>query len=152
MTIYRLIRMQHIPATVSEVWDFFSNPTNLANITPEYMKFVVTSPPHEGDIYPGQIITYKVSPLLGIPLSWMTEITHVVPGKIFVDEQHQGPYSLWHHQHLFEPDGNGTLMTDIVHYKLPLGPLGALAKALFVGRQLESIFDYRKKVVEDKFG
>jgi ligand-binding SRPBCC domain-containing protein len=151
MAIYRLIRRQHIPATISEVWDFFSNPANLANITPGYMKFVVTSPPHEGDIYPGQIITYKVSPLLGIPLSWMTEITHVVPGKLFVDEQRQGPYSLWHHQHLFEPDGNGTLMTDIVHYKLPLGPLGALAKSLFVGRQLESIFDYRKKVVEEKF-
>jgi ligand-binding SRPBCC domain-containing protein len=152
MTIYRLIRKQYIPATVSEVWDFFSNPGNLAEITPEYMKFIVTSPPHTGDIYPGQIITYKVSPLLGIPLSWMTEITHVVPGKLFVDEQRQGPYSLWHHQHLFEPDGNGTLMTDIVHYKLPLGPLGALAKALFVGKQLEDIFDYRKKVIEEKFG
>lgn len=152
MAIYRLIRRQHIPATISEVWEFFSNPANLADITPGYMKFVVTSPPHNGDIYPGQIITYKVSPLLSIPLSWMTEITHVVPGKLFVDEQRQGPYSLWHHQHLFEPDGNGTLMTDIVHYKLPLGLLGTLAKSLFVGRQLEDIFDYRKKVVEEKFG
>jgi len=151
MAIYRLIRRQHIPATISDVWDFFSNPANLADITPGYMKFVVTSPTHNGDIYPGQIITYKVSPLLGIPLSWMTEITHVVPGKLFVDEQRQGPYSLWHHQHQFEPGNNGTLMTDIVHYKLPLGPLGALAKSLFVGRQLESIFDYRKKVVEERF-
>ena len=116
------------------------------------MKFIVTSPPHTGDIYPGQIITYKVSPLLGIPLSWMTEITHVVPGKLFVDEQRQGPYSLWHHQHLFEQDGNGTLMTDIVHYKLPLGPLGVLAKSLFVGKQLEDIFEYRREVIEEKFG
>lgn len=152
MATYRLIRKQHIPATVDEVWDFFSNPANLAEITPEYMKFTVTSPPHTGDIYPGQIITYKVSPLLGIPLSWMTEITHVVPGKLFVDEQRQGPYSLWHHQHLFEQDGNGALMTDIVHYKLPLGPLGTLAKSLFVGKQLEDIFDHRRKVIEEKFG
>ena len=67
-------------------------------------------------------------------------------------EQRQGPYSLWHHQHLFEQDGNGTLMTDIVHYKLPLGPLGVLAKSLFVGKQLEDIFEYRREVIEEKFG
>lgn len=134
-----------------DVWAFFSNPDNLARITPEYMKFTVTSPPHKGEIYPGQVITYKVSPLLGIPLPWMTEITHVAPGSMFVDEQRHGPYSLWHHQHIFEQVPGGILMKDIVHYKLPLGPLGDLANILFVRRQLESIFKYRCKAVESLF-
>src|ERR1044072_8072318 len=88
-------------------------------------------------IYPGQIITYKVSPVLGIPLFWMTEITHVVPGKLFVDEQRRGPYRLWHHQHHFEAVTGGVLMTDIIHYELPLGWLGELVRILVVRRQLD---------------
>lgn len=103
-------------------------------------------------MYPGQIIAYTVSPLLGIPLYWMTEITHVREQQFFVDEQRVGPYALWHHQHHFKAIPNGVEMKDIVHYKLPLGWLGQLGNALFVRRQLESIFDYRWNVLEERFG
>lgn len=151
MSIYRLEHTQLIPAPLAEVWEFFSKPDNLAVITPPYMNFRTTSPPHDGDIYAGQVITYKVSPLLGIPLSWMTEITHVQALKMFVDEQRHGPYALWHHQHLFEEKGNEVLMQDIVHYKLPLGWMGNLANALFVKRQLDEIFNFRKDAVEKRF-
>jgi ligand-binding SRPBCC domain-containing protein len=82
----------------------------------------------------------------------MTEITAVKKYRLFVDEQRRGPYRLWHHQHLFREVANGVEMTDIVHYELPLGPLGNLANSLFVKKQLQSIFDYRTKVIVSKFG
>lgn len=151
MAIYSIVKRQQINANIEDVWAFFSNPDNLKTITPTYMNFRVTSPPHTGNIYPGQIITYKVSPLLGISLPWMTEISHVEPMKRFVDEQRRGPYKIWHHQHIFESNTNGVLMTDIVHYQLPMYWLGDIAHSIFIKKQVNSIFDYRKKVVDDIF-
>ena len=89
--------------------------------------------------------------VLGIPIYWMTEITQVEDKKFFIDEQRFGPYSLWHHQHHFREVEGGVEMTDIVHYKLPLGFLGDIAHALFVKKQLKGIFDYRFKIVEEMF-
>lgn len=152
MALYRLYRQQWIPAPRREVWAFFSDAGNLARITPKKMGFRVTSGDLPQQIYPGQIITYKVSPLLGIPLFWMTEITAVAEEKMFVDEQRRGPYALWHHQHHFEEKDGGTLMTDIVHYEVPLGVLGRLANAAVVRRELQSIFDFRTQVIAEQFG
>lgn len=151
MAVHKLQRTQLVRQPIERVWDFFSDPHNLAAITPPYMKFRVTSDSVANRIYPGQIITYKVSPLLNIPLFWMTEITQVQHLKMFIDEQRSGPYSIWHHQHHFEAQGSDTLMTDIVHYKLPFGPLGSIAHSLFVSKQLEEIFEYRKQQVETLF-
>jgi len=103
-------------------------------------------------VYAGQLIEYKLSPLPGFRVYWMTEITHVVPGRYFVDEQRRGPYRMWHHQHHFREIDGGVEMTDIVHYQLPLGVLGVLAHGLFVGRQVERIFAYRCEKIEEIFG
>lgn len=152
MAVHQLLQHQQIPATLAEVWNFFSSAKNLQVITPEYMKFRVTSGDLPQEIYPGQIITYTVSPLLNIPLFWMTEITQVQPLKMFVDEQRRGPYKMWHHQHHFQEKDGGVFMTDIVHYQLPLGFLGEFARGLFVTKQLESIFAFRDKKVKELFG
>ncbi len=103
-------------------------------------------------MYAGQLIEYKVSPLLGIPLYWMTEITQVVHRQYFIDEQRYGPYSLWHHKHFFKEVPGGVEMTDIVHYKLPLWWLGDMANSLFVRQQLRNIFTYRFQQTETLFG
>ena len=103
-------------------------------------------------MYAGQIIEYTVRPVLNIPLYWMTEITHVEDKKYFVDEQRFGPYSLWHHQHHFKEADGFVEMTDIIHYKLPLGLLGDIAHTFFVKKQLKGIFDYRFNRVEEIFG
>ena len=150
--VYSLKTVQQIPISLDAAWDFFSNPANLANITPDNMGFKTISKYHGDTMYAGQVIEYKVSPLLGIPLYWMTEITHVDDKKYFVDEQRFGPYSLWHHQHHFKVIEGGVEMTDIVHYKLPLWFLGDIANSLFVKKQLQGIFDYRFKKVEELFG
>ena len=152
MAFYQLEQTQKIPASIDAVWDFISSPMNLKEITPDYLGFLVTSNNNESKMYPGMIITYKVSPLLGIKLSWMTEITHVKDKEYFVDEQRVGPYSLWHHQHKITVIEGGVLMTDIVTYQPPFGFLGAIANTLIIKSKLKEIFDYRTVAVEKRFG
>lgn len=150
--VYAIKTVQRIPITVELAWDFFSKPDNLKNITPSDLGFNIISKHHGEKMYAGQVIEYKVSPVLGIPLYWMTEITHVEHQKYFVDEQRFGPYALWHHQHHFRAIEGGVEMIDIVHYKLPFFFLGDLANALFVRKQLQKIFTYRFTAVENLFG
>jgi ligand-binding SRPBCC domain-containing protein len=147
--VYSFKTVQQIPVSLDKAWEFFSDPANLSTITPDEMRFKTISKFHGEIMYPGQLIEYRVSPLLGIPMYWMTEITHVEPKVRFVDEQRYGPYSLWHHQHHFKAIDGGVEMTDIVHYKLPFWFLGDIANSLFVNAKLKSIFEYRfQKVVE----
>ncbi len=141
-----------MPVTIDKAWDFFSSPANLKEITPDNLDFKILSKHHGQKMYPGQIIEYTVRPLLGIPMYWMTEITHVAPREFFVDEQRFGPYSLWHHQHHFKIIEGGVEMTDIVHYKLPLWFLGDIANALYVKNELRKIFQFRLQKVEQLFG
>jgi ligand-binding SRPBCC domain-containing protein len=152
MAFYQLHTTQKLPATIQEVWDFISSPANLKEITPPHMGFIVTSNTGSQKMYPGMIITYKVSPLLGIKLDWMTEITHVRDFEYFVDEQRIGPYSIWHHQHKIEPIEGGVLMTDIVTYEPPFGVLGAISNTIIIKSQLKQIFDYRTVALEKRFG
>jgi ligand-binding SRPBCC domain-containing protein len=152
MAVHSLKAVQKIPGHLPAIWSFFSNPSNLATITPAYLRFKTISKHHGDAIYAGQIIEYTVRPLLGIPLYWMTEITHVMDNKYFIDEQRYGPYSLWHHQHHFNIIEGGVEMTDIVHYKIPFWLLGDAANALFIRKQLKDIFSYRYLKTVEVFG
>lgn len=152
MAFYQFTQTQKIKASIDEVWDFVSSPANLKDITPAYMDFNVTSNSGSDKMYAGMIITYVVKPLLGIGMKWMTEISQVKDKEYFVDEQRMGPYKLWHHQHKLQKIEGGVLMTDIVTYIPPFGFLGAIANSLFIKKQLQQIFDYRTKAVDEKFG
>lgn len=149
--VYQLKKIQVIPASIKQVWDFFSSPKNLKDITPAHLGFQILSEKHGDEMYAGELIEYTVRPLFGIPLYWMTEITHVEQMKYFIDEQRFGPYSFWHHQHHFKEMDNGIEMTDIVHYKIPFWFLGDIANSLIVKNQLKKIFDYRKEVTDKTF-
>ena len=148
--VYKLKTRQVIPAKLDILWQFFSSPANLAKITPPWMDFRVTSEPEE-KVYAGQIIEYSVKGLPGIPMYWMTEITHVDHEKYFVDEQRFGPYSFWHHEHHFKEMEGGVEMIDIVHYKIPYWFFGDIANTIFVRNQVNKIFDYRTKKVDEIF-
>ena len=152
MAVYSIKTVQKIPATLEKAWLFFSRPDNLQTITPAHLGFKILSRYHGDAMYSGQIIEYKIKPVLGIPLYWMTEITHVEPQRFFVDEQRYGPYSMWHHQHHFKEIAGGVEMTDIVHYKIPFSFLGTIANSLFVRRQLQEIFSFRFGKTEEIFG
>ena len=152
MPLYQFRRKQKVNTNIDDLWNFISSPANLKEITPDYMGFDITSEELPEKMYPGMMIKYKVSPLLGIKTTWVTEITHVKEKEYFVDEQRVGPYAIWHHQHLIEPIHNGVLMSDIVSYKPPLGILGALANSLIIQGKLNEIFNYRTVALENKYG
>lgn len=151
MAFYQLKQEQFIPATVDVLWEFISAPANLQKITPEYMNFEITSGETSEKMYPGMIITYKVSPIRGVRMKWVTEITQVNEKHFFIDEQRVGPYKIWHHQHHLIPVEGGVNMIDIISYVPPFGFLGAIANSLFIKRQLNGIFNHRRKVLEELF-
>ena len=151
MKLYKLQESQVLPISLEEAWAFFSTPKNLQKITPPELDFKITSDADE-PIYPGMIITYRVKPMMALSMEWVTEITQVKAPDFFIDEQRFGPYKFWHHQHRFKAVDDGVEVEDIVHYGLPLGPLGQLAHGLFVKRQLQTIFAHRTRILEDLFG
>jgi len=152
MKVYNLTRTQILPISVAEAWDFFSTPKNLSKITPEHMGFEILYISGGEKAYAGQIIRYNVSVLPGIKMHWVTEITQVKEGVHFIDEQRFGPYALWHHQHHFKEVPGGVEMTDEVNYAIPFGILGRLAHSLFVGGEVNRIFDHRYHILEKYFG
>ena len=152
MAVYQLTTEQKLTTSIDAIWDFISSPRNLQKITPDYMGFDITSENLPEKMYPGMIIRYKVSPLLGLKMTWVTEITHVVDKSYFVDEQRVGPYKIWHHQHRIVPIKKGVLMTDQVTYVPPMGILGAMANKMIIRKKLNEIFEYRRTVLADSFG
>ena len=147
----QVIRKQLINTNIDDLWSFMSSPKNLERITPESMEFKITSNNGDQVMYPGMIISYKITPLLNFPLRWVTEITHVKEKEFFVDEQRLGPYRMWHHEHIFKIKEDGVLMTDIITYIPPFGLLGKLANNLFIKRRINKIFDYRSQIIEQLF-
>ena len=150
MKIYTLTRKQVLPISLEQAWPFFSTPSNLEQITPAFLNFHITSPVPE-EIYPGLIITYRIAAVAGIPMTWVTEIKHVVRLRQFVDEQRLGPYRFWHHLHRFREVEGGVEMEDIVHYAMPWGIFGRLVHAVFIRSRLKRIFDFRREYVEGYF-
>jgi ligand-binding SRPBCC domain-containing protein len=148
--IYTLETETIVNAPIDKAWQYFSNPSNLSEITPKSMGFIVTSKAQDS-MHAGQIISYIVKPILSISTNWVTEITHVDAPNFFVDEQRFGPYSMWHHEHHFFKNGNKTLMIDRVSFKIPFGFLGHLAFPILVKPQLKKIFNYREKKLETLF-
>jgi len=146
----KLERIQFMNVTAEKAWDFFSSPMNLAEITPPWLDFRVMSEVPE-KMYEGMMVQYKVHPLAGLPIWWVTEITHVNEPYFFVDEQRKGPYTLWHHEHHFKEQDGGVLMTDIVHYILPLSAISQPFIGWYVARKLDAIFDYRANMLKHLF-
>ncbi|WP_047430969.1 SRPBCC family protein [Chryseobacterium vietnamense] len=148
--MYRLYREQQLNCTIETAWEFFSSPHNLSQITPQSMNFVVLSESSDA-ISEGMEIDYTVSPVLGIPMKWKTVISQVEDYKSFTDFQKEGPYKHWNHFHEFIPNDHGVLMQDTVDYELPMGFLGKIAHQLFVKEKLKNIFDFRYRVLHQRF-
>jgi ligand-binding SRPBCC domain-containing protein len=149
--LHRLEREQTVARQLDEVFEFFSQARNLELITPPWLGFEVLNAEPE-PMRQGTLISYRLK-LRGVPLRWQSRIEEWQPGRLFVDMQVRGPYRLWRHRHEFEAGGDGrTLVRDRVDYALPLGPLGGIAHAAFVGRDLQRIFDFRQAAVERLLG
>lgn len=151
MKIYQYKTSQKLNISKNDAWNFFSNPANLSKITPNWLKFQVTSSLPE-KMYAGLIVTYLVNPLFNIPHTWVTEITHIHEPNYFVDEQRFGPYKMWHHEHIFKETDNGKiLMEDIVSYAVPFGFIGGIVNSIVISKKIKEIFEYRRKVLDKLF-
>ncbi|MBC7694887.1 MAG: SRPBCC family protein [Burkholderiales bacterium] len=150
--LFTLKTTQLLKSDIDTVWNFMSSPENLALITPKYMGFTILSDKEDiKKMYPGQIIHYYVTPVMGIKMNWVTEITHVSHHQFFVDEQRFGPYAFWHHKHFIKEVPGGIEMTDILHYKVPFGFIGNIVNTLFIRHKIKEIFDYRFNKLEQLF-
>ncbi|HEY3406508.1 MAG TPA: SRPBCC family protein [Ohtaekwangia sp.] len=151
MKIYSLSRKQVLPISLEQAWKFFSAPENLLKITPNNMGFHILYSSGGDTLYAGKIIIYRIRVLPFYTTTWVTEISHVQEPHYFVDDQRSGPYALWHHQHHFKKVDAGVEMTDEINYAIPFGFIGRLANWLFVGRQVNAIFNYRFRILETHF-
>lgn len=151
MRLFSLDESQRLPISLEQAWSFFSDPRNLAEITPSSLGLRITSEPGK-KMYAGMIITYIVTPVFGIPTSWITEITHVDEPNLFIDEQRFGPYRFWHHQHHFTGIEGGVEIRDLVHYSQFIGPFDVIINELVAKRKLREIFSYRRNYLEKRFG
>lgn len=151
MKIYCLIRAQFLPITPDVAWAFFSNPANLALLTPPWVRFQDESYEQAKQIYPGMVLIHKIRPYGLLPCRWVSVITHSQEPGYFIDEQKTGPFAFWQHKHAIQPVEGGVEIRDVIHYALPFGPLGGLAN-FFVRIQMERLFDYREKMLTDFFG
>jgi ligand-binding SRPBCC domain-containing protein len=143
--VHRLEREQRLGQPVGEVFAFFAAARNLERLTPPWLRFEVLTP-EPIDMHMGTVIDYRLR-VHGIALRWQSRIEEWEPGRSFIDRQLRGPYGLWHHRHTFVADHQGTIVRDTVDYGLPLGALGEVTHPLFVRRDLERIFDYRRQAV-----
>ena len=136
-------RAQLVPYPLRTTFDFFTDPRNLERLTPVFLhfKFLTAPPPVTVE---GTVLDYRLQ-LYGIPIKWRTKIVLVEPPLKFVDIQEKGPYAFWRHTHEFRAVGDQTEMTDRVEYAIPFGPIGEIARLLFVDRSLREIFDYRQR-------
>lgn len=150
LKVHHLSRSQFIPISLEEAWPFFSTPRNLEALTPGFLHFRILSEVPD-EIYSGLIISYKIAALLSIPMTWVTEIKHVVPLRQFVDEQRLGPFRFWFHEHRFTPVEGGIIMDDRVSYAMPMGLLGEIAHHLLIKRRLEAIFNYRRTTISERW-
>lgn len=146
----RLTFEQFLPISTEQAWSFFSSPANLNLITPPQMDFRILDPLPD-QMYQGMLIRYKIKPMLRIPLDWVTEITVIKDHQFFIDEQRKGPYRIWHHEHHFKPVEGGVLMTDKLYYDIGMGFIGTLAGKLWVDKQVEGIFAFRKAKLQQLF-
>jgi len=147
--VHIIEREQTIPRPLGEVFPFFSDARNLERITPDFLRFEILTP-GEIRMAPGTTIDYRIR-ILGVPRRWRTVIEVYEPPRRFVDVQERGPYAHWRHLHEFDEAGGMTRMRDRVEYAMPFGIAGAAARALFVGRMLERIFEHRRERIGEIF-
>lgn len=151
MKIYQLYRQQTLTMSVQDAWLFFSSPYHLNDITPDFFHVTITSKVPE-KMYAGLMISYQMKAVFGIPMSWLSEVSHCNEPKRFVYEQRIGPFKFWSHEVRLTEQQNDILLEDIMFYAMPLGWLGQLINKTLIADKLERIFDTRHAYLQSKFG
>lgn len=150
MQIYQLYRRQQLNMTLEEAWDFFSSPYHLNDITPVFFQVEITSRVPQ-KIYAGLMISYRMKAVFGIPMAWLSEVSHCDEPKRFVYQQRIGPFKFWSHEVCLTETPSGIQLEDIMFYAMPLGWLGELLNRWLIADRLEKIFDTRRDCLDRKW-
>ncbi len=142
----RLTGVQHLPASVEEVFPFFADAWNLERITPPWLRFRILTP-KPFSLMEGAILDYRLR-WRGVPIRWRTCISRWNPPFEFVDEQVRGPYRLWRHRHIFEPNPRGTRMVDEVEFAGPCFPGEPWLRRSIIAPDVRRIFEFRRSVLK----
>lgn len=137
-----------IPSDLETIWNFFTTPENLYVLTPPKMKMKPLNSASE-TIFEGQILRYKITPILFIPMIWETKITEIIPKISFTDIQTKGPYATWIHKHKFEQTENEVLMKDSVEYSLPISDISDILIGKYIENEVKKLFTYRNLKVQE---
>jgi len=149
--LYTLYAKQKVATEIDLIWDFFRKPSNLNKLTPDDVEFKIISGKSD-DFYEGKMISYKIKPFKMINFNWLTEISQIKEGSYFVDNQIFGPYKMWHHEHHFKSNDDGTTdIIDKVKYKVPFYILGKLIHKIFIRKKLFKIFMFRQNKINELF-
>ena len=151
MKIYQLYRQQQLNVTLQEAWNFFSSPYHLNDLTPDFFHVTIISKVPE-NIYGGLMLHYQMKAVFGIPMNWLSEISHCDEPKRFVYEQRVGPFKFWSHEVCLTETPGGIMLEDIMFYAMPLGWLGQLFNTLLIHHKLERIFDTRRDYLDSQWG
>ncbi len=150
MKVHHIYRQQLLSMDLKQAWDFFSSPYYLNRITPEFFHVRIDSPVPD-KIYGGLLICYRMKAVFGIPMTWVSEISHCEEPHRFVYRQMAGPFKFWSHEVCLKEHTDGITVDDIVYYAIPFGWLGNLVKKYFIGPRLDEIFDYRAEYLENQW-
>jgi ligand-binding SRPBCC domain-containing protein len=142
-------RVMHFPHSEEEMFDFFCRPANLIKLSPPDLHLQLVDGPERIEL--GSRITFK-GRRLGVPQTFVSEIKAFVPNVMFMDVMLKGPFRKWEHTHGFLAADGGTSVADRIDYEPPGGLLGLVATPSLVARDLEKIFTYRVKRLEEIMG
>lgn len=162
-----------LPFPRDEVFRWFTRPGALARLSPPFAGSVRREPDHGLEIGSTAVLGIGAPGGLGLGLGsavgsaagalhlpgwvrpeipWHARHVGLVPGRGFTDVMDSGPLASWTHDHLFEDDGEGTIMRDSVAYALPLPapgsrPLGRLSRwsEQRFAAELGRMFEYRER-------
>jgi ligand-binding SRPBCC domain-containing protein len=151
MKIYQLYRRQVLKLSQQQAWDFFSSPYYLNEITPDFFNVEIVSKV-PAKIYAGLMISYRMKAVWGLPMGWLSEISHCEEPHRFVYQQAVGPFKFWSHEVCLTQQDQSIIMEDIVFYAMPWGWLGQCLHALLIGDKLQQIFDTRQNYLQAKWG
>ncbi|MBK9322289.1 MAG: TIGR01777 family protein [Bdellovibrionaceae bacterium] len=140
---------QYLSQSPEQIFPFFSEAKNLQKITPPFLNFKILEQP-SGSLFQGAEIRYSIK-IHGVPMEWITVIEDWNPPFKFIDTQKKGPYKFWHHTHEFIPFAGGTLVVDRVRYRLPLGIFGGVVAGNLVKKDIQGIFNFRRKYFFENF-
>lgn len=136
---------------LAEAWQFFSSPDHLNSLTPDFFNIVPTSEVPD-KIYSGLLISYSMKAVMGIPMNWLSEISHCQSPNYFIYHQRVGPFKFWSHEVRLTEKQSGVLLEDIVFYNMPFGLFGELINKLLIAKKLNQIFETRQQYLQAHWG